>query len=1451
MKYLISLLLCFCCLITKAQLTLPLGSTAGNAQVGSHFTKQLVIPVYSDTTTATSSLLVDLMGTQIQIKNTGAFYIRDTSIGTHKWTRIFSNGNTPTWNNVMAQSPDLLQSYFSNLHSNGLEFDSAGFFNVFNIGYGNNISIQNTIPSADTIAGVFVGSNDAGIFSQDVHNNRSATIFVEPRGFASIEAIDGNRSKTGMINVYADSISIRADNNNVRIPTNYQIPTNFRVLVQDTLTGLLAHVLPSDIVNNVGSFVTTNTIQTIQGSAQKTISGSLSLGATGAGWYFNPSMIPIVDNMRADAVEIGGTFTTGGHTGVGGRSLHVAGLLPMLVEPESYFSNTIHSNNFQMNYPIPDTNRVPHIAFNFFDSTGVGVPLLKMFSLSHNVNINDSVDHNLGKLYVNGKIYSNDTIRAAISFQGGFFNGTYATVTTNPVDTSVLKQNTTINFPGEIPANNQNNYLQNLNYILGKPVINEGISGQTSSLIVNRLIGSSYLADTTNSFVIEMGYNDMLANLTTATYIIKLNALRAQAAITATGNNKYAFISVYNGGGSGTGTPLHDSIIAIDNWFRATFPGHYVDARAYAVSLANGAVPQDVYSAANDIPAWTTRTPDSLHPNKLGMYYLAKAVNDSTTALNGGNQIVGFGDSFTQGLAQYFASGYTTTAVPPFLTSTQQKNYLLANTYKSGDLTVFENIGRQDFTNGSTDTATILANIAAMVASLHSDKYLIYSTFNGDTTSEYSGQPTYNLIIAFNNRLAAIYGTHYYDLRAYIVSLYNPALPADVIAHTNDCPPPSLLNSVYQLNTTGYNYVQGNLATKIPLLRGTSNLLVGVQNNSDMFSASTSIGTQTPNIGLFSKISVGNTLLTNSAFALDIEDKTPALGINNTPVLYTPYVLTNAAVLTGTVVTGTARAMVHVSGNDGYFNTINGVSAAVALSKASQNTIMGYFSFANDTTGVENTFIGDHSGASGFNMSNNTGIGYSALFANTANSNTALGWFAMKNNTSGGGTATGASALFNQTTGTGNTGDGANTLLNNSTGNQNTALGEGAQQGVSGVSTTGNTSGGFHSLFANTGTGNTGLGNTIMDSVTNNFNTAIGYRLFRNLRNGTNNLGLGANISAVKYNGSGYTTIQNSLYGFNGGIVPGDSTINVNGRWTIGDTTFPASALFTLTSTNKGFLMPRMTSANFNSISSKAAGLEAYDNIRNAFVYYDGSAIRRLYDSAAFTAGIDMIVTPALSTLTISADTTTGATKLATQGFVTRNSFWTKTGNFLYPNNTTDSVVIGGVTASRGFTNLKKSYLADTVFIGGTNKVMIDSGKLRIVGDIESYQSGVIKMATMNSYASGTYSNVVWNSSNGGRFEVTDAGTIRYAHTIFTPTTGQTITLTNNFYNIVNPAGALVALTVTLPASPVNNDVVYIKYTQAVTTVTYTGGTVIDGIVSPAAGGVVVLTYDGNTASWY
>lgn len=88
-------------------------------------------------------------------------------------------------------------------------------------------------------------------------------------------------------------------------------------------------------------------------------------------------------------------------------------------------------------------------------------------------------------------------------------------------------------------------------------------------------------------------------------------------------------------------------------------------------------------------------------------------------------------------------------------------------------------------------------------------------------------------------------------------------------------------------------------------------------------------------------------------------------------------------------------------------------------------------------------------------------------------------------------------------------------------------------------------------------------------------------------------------------------------------------------------------------------------------------------------------------------------------------------------------------------------------------------------------------------------------------------------------------------HATFTPSTGGTVALVNNQYNIINPSGTLTALTATLPSSPANNDVVTLKFTQAVTTLTYSGGTVVGAPTTVTAGQSVSLTYDSATTSWY
>lgn len=75
----------------------------------------------------------------------------------------------------------------------------------------------------------------------------------------------------------------------------------------------------------------------------------------------------------------------------------------------------------------------------------------------------------------------------------------------------------------------------------------------------------------------------------------------------------------------------------------------------------------------------------------------------------------------------------------------------------------------------------------------------------------------------------------------------------------------------------------------------------------------------------------------------------------------------------------------------------------------------------------------------------------------------------------------------------------------------------------------------------------------------------------------------------------------------------------------------------------------------------------------------------------------------------------------------------------------------------------------------------------------------------------------------------------------FTPTTGQTITLVKGT-NKINPSGALLALTVAMPTSPQEGDIVRMVYTQAITTLGITSASTIYAAITTAI--------IGTSASW-
>lgn len=86
-----------------------------------------------------------------------------------------------------------------------------------------------------------------------------------------------------------------------------------------------------------------------------------------------------------------------------------------------------------------------------------------------------------------------------------------------------------------------------------------------------------------------------------------------------------------------------------------------------------------------------------------------------------------------------------------------------------------------------------------------------------------------------------------------------------------------------------------------------------------------------------------------------------------------------------------------------------------------------------------------------------------------------------------------------------------------------------------------------------------------------------------------------------------------------------------------------------------------------------------------------------------------------------------------------------------------------------------------------------------------------------------------------------------------TPTTGSTVTVNSNGYVKLrlNPAGSLLALTIALPGSPTDGDVVEVASTQAITTVTMSGGTVVGPLTTAAIGTFAKYEFVTDSSNWF
>ena len=186
------------------------------------------------------------------------------------------------------------------------------------------------------------------------------------------------------------------------------------------------------------------------------------------------------------------------------------------------------------------------------------------------------------------------------------------------------------------------------------------------------------------------------------------------------------------------------------------------------------------------------------------------------------NMIFCAGDSITAGNS--YTGPSNVLAYPLFLASDSgwittnwgaagQSSSSYRATYSAGSVwfkspTIIE-IGVNDHTQGETDTAwtnTCMTNINWYVTNLTglgNSNFIVWGIPTG--TNEPVGNSTHDVITNFNGMLQSVYGSHYFDSHAVLLTNYNPQNSQDVIDVANDVIPYSLRNHSKSKDTNHQN----------------------------------------------------------------------------------------------------------------------------------------------------------------------------------------------------------------------------------------------------------------------------------------------------------------------------------------------------------------------------------------------------------------------------------------------------------------------------------------------------------------------------------------------------------------------------------------------------------------------------------------------------------------------
>lgn len=152
---------------------------------------------------------------------------------------------------------------------------------------------------------------------------------------------------------------------------------------------------------------------------------------------------------------------------------------------------------------------------------------------------------------------------------------------------------------------------------------------------------------------------------------------------------------------------------------------------------------------------------------------------------------------------------------------------------------------------------------------------------------------------------------------------------------------------------------------------------------------------------------------------------------------------------------------------------------------------------------------------------------------------------------------------------------------------------------------------------------------------------------------------------------------------------------------------------------------------------------------------------------------------------------------------------------------------------------LANTSLSNQIYLGDSSGSSVPIA-VKFSGSLMPYYS--------SNYQAGTNGQVLVSQGSGGSPRWL---TSIYSHNIVAPLNATTITLVDNEVNIINPSASLSLLTISFPPVAANNDIIFIKTTKSIATISYSGATVADGITSATAGALIMYTYDSGTSTWY